>query len=78
MEKQLSYRPLNYEELLNLLKTLSVRLKYAGPGVKDDLARNTVLNLQILNKKVVDIRLKEPFASSIDVKEILSGAPGRN
>lgn len=78
LDKLILVKPLMYGELLNLLKSLSVSLKFASPEIKDDFAKNTILNLQILNGKVVDIRLKEPYASSIDVKKILIGAPGRN
>ena len=79
LEKQLLSVPLKHQELLNLLRNLSVSLKFASPEQKDVLAKNTILNLSVLNGKVVEIRLQEPFASGIspeNLKKILFGGPG--
>lgn len=69
-------RPMDYESLLNLLKTLSASLKFAPAMIKDQILRNTVLNLSVINKKIVEIRLKEPFASAYNGRVIQDGGSG--
>lgn len=68
--------PMDYESLLHLLKTLSASLMFAPVAVKDQILRNSVLHLSFLNKELVEIRLKEPFASAYNGGVIQDGGPG--
>lgn len=63
LEQKTHVKPLDYENLLNLLKTLSISLKFGDPTVKDEIAQGTVLNFSVKDKKVASVSLKEPFKS---------------
>ncbi|QQR54889.1 recombinase family protein [Candidatus Peregrinibacteria bacterium] len=76
MEASMSDQPLDYKNLLNLLKTLSLSLKFATPAVKDQILRNSILHLLVKGKEVTSIRLKEPFASACKSPIIHNGGPG--
>lgn len=63
------------EQFLNLSKLAGIKLKSAGPAAKDRVCRMVFLNLVVDTEKVVDFKIREPFASLVESKKFLSGAP---
>ncbi|MCL4360708.1 recombinase family protein [Patescibacteria group bacterium] len=68
---------LNLEDFLNLSKNASVIVQSANAVVKDLICRKIFLNLTVDNEKVLSYQAKEPFATLLKQRGLLSCADER-
>ncbi len=67
---------LSVEQFLNLSKNAGVIVESANVVAKDVICREIFLNFSVDEEKVLKYRLKEPFATLLKDREILSGRDG--
>ncbi len=66
---------LSIEQFLNLSKLAGSKLEAAGPVAKDRICRILFLNLVVDTENVVNFQMREPFATLLQSKKFLTGAP---
>ena len=69
---------LSRDNFLNLVNSLSDKMRNGNPRVKDALCRILFLNLEIDNKNALSYHWKEPFLSLVESQKIPFGIPGGN
>ena len=69
---------LNLEDFLNLSKNTAVIVQSANAVGKDQICRKIFLNLIVDNEKVLTYQAKEPFATLLKQRELLTSADERS
>ena len=64
---------LSIEQFLNLSKNAALVVQSADARVKDIICREIFLNLTVDEAKVLSYQLKEPFATLLKQRQLLSG-----
>ncbi len=64
---------LNITQFLNLSKLAGSKLEAADPIAKDRICRMLFLNLTVDEEKVVDLQIREPYATLLKTKNVLNG-----
>lgn len=70
-----SLKPMDVEKFLNHLKTLSTSFMAGPASLKDEIAKDIFLNLQIKDGKVVTGTTKEPFKTMLESTRFKHGGP---
>lgn len=68
---------LNVTQFLNLSKLAGSKLEAADPVAKDRICRMLFLNLTVDEHKVVNLQIREPYATLLKIKKILNGRGDR-
>lgn len=68
---------LSVSQFLNLSKLAGSKLEAANPIAKDRICRMLFLNLTVDEEKVVDLQIREPYATLLKTKKILNGRGDR-
>jgi ACT domain-containing protein len=68
---------LSVSQFLNLSKLAGSKLEAADPIAKDRICRMLFLNLTVDEEKVVDLQIREPYATLLKTKKYLNGRTDR-
>lgn len=63
------------DEFLNHVESLSTSFIFGDPSIKDEIAKNVILNLKIGHHKIASGSLNEPFKGMLNPDFILFGGP---